>query len=313
MKYIARRLLAALVTLWLVTLVTFLVLRVIPGNPAAVIVGTEGSAEAMAAIETRLGLNQPLPVQYLDWLGDVARGDLGTSFRFQRPVGQLIWERLPVTLSLTVLAMLIALSIALPLGMAAATRHNSLFDYLTLIVAQIGLAVPFFWLGILGILLFALKLGWLPTGGYVGWEAGPVAVLRHLLLPSVTLAIALLAILTRMTRSSALDVLNQDYIRTARAKGLPTRTVMMRHAMKNALLPVVTVAGLQVANLLAGSIIVEQVFSLPGLGRLVLFAVGNRDWPLIQGLVLFIAGLVVAINLLVDLLYRYLDPRISLA
>ncbi len=313
MKYIARRLLAALVTLWLVTLITFLVLRVIPGNPAAVIVGTEGSAEAMAAIENQLGLNRSLPVQYLDWLGDVVRGDLGTSFRFQRPVRQLIWERLPVTLSLTVLAMLIALSIALPLGVLAATRHNSLFDYATLVIAQLGLAVPFFWLGILGILLFALKLGWLPTGGYVGWKAGPVAVLRHLLLPSVTLAIVLLAILTRMTRSSVLDVLNQDFIRTAHAKGLPTRTVLVRHAMKNALLPVATVAGLQIANLLAGSIIVEQVFSLPGLGRLVLFAVGNRDWPLIQGLVLFIAGLVVAINLLVDLLYRYLDPRISLA
>jgi len=313
MKYIARRLLAALVTLWLVTLITFLVLRVVPGNPAAVIVGTEGSAEAMAAIENQLGLNRSLPVQYLDWLGDVVRGDLGTSFRFQRPVRQLIWERLPVTLSLTVLAMLIALSIALPLGVLAATRHNSLFDYATLVIAQLGLAVPFFWLGILGILLFALKLGWLPTGGYVGWKAGPVAVLRHLLLPSVTLAIVLLAILTRMTRSSVLDVLNQDFIRTAHAKGLPTRTVLVRHAMKNALLPVATVAGLQIANLLAGSIIVEQVFSLPGLGRLVLFAVGNRDWPLIQGLVLFIAGLVVAINLLVDLLYRYLDPRISLA
>ncbi|MFQ5856452.1 MAG: ABC transporter permease [Anaerolineae bacterium] len=313
MKYIARRILTALVTLWLVTLITFLLLRVMPGNPAMVIVGTEGSAEAVAAIEAQLGLNRSLLAQYVDWLGDVVRGDLGASFRYERPVSRLIWERMPVTLSLTVLAMVIALSIAVPLGVLAALRHNSLADYLVLVFAQLGLAVPFFWLGILAILLFALKLGWLPTGGYAGWDTGPLAVLRHLLLPSATLAMVLLAVLTRMTRSSVLDVLHQDYIRTARAKGLSTQTVLLHHTLKNALLPVVTVAGLQIANLLAGSVVVEQVFSLPGLGRLVLFAVGHRDWPLIQGLVLFIAGLVVIINLLVDLLYRYLDPRISLA
>jgi peptide/nickel transport system permease protein len=311
MRYLVRRLIMALLTLWLVTLVTFLVLRVIPGNPATIIVGTEGSAEAIAAIERQLGLDRPLPAQYLEWLGSVLRGDLGVSFRYNRPVRELIWERLPVTLSLTALAAAIALSAAVPLGMWAATRHNSLVDYVILVFAQLGLAVPFFWLGILAILFFGLHLKWLPTGGYVAWSADPWAAIRHLALPAATLAIALVAALTRMTRASMLDVLHQDYIRTARAKGLPLRRVYAGHAMKNALLPVVTVAGLQIANLLAGSIIVEQVFSLPGLGRLVLFAVGNRDWPLIQGLVLFIATLVVVINLLVDLLYRYLDPRIG--
>lgn len=311
MQYVARRLVMALLSLWLVTLVTFLVLRVIPGNPATIIVGTEGSAEAIAAIERQLGLDRPLPVQYVEWLGSVLLGDLGVSFRFGRPVRELIWERLPVTLSVAAMAMIIALLVAVPLGAWAATRHNSLADYFTLVFAQLGLAVPFFWLGILGILLFGLRLGWLPTGGYVGWTVDPWSALKHLALPSVTLAMVLMAALTRMTRASMLDVLYQDYIRTAHAKGLPSRRVFARHALKNALLPVVTVAGLQVANLLAGSIIVEQVFSLPGLGRLVLFAVSNRDWPLIQGLVLFIAALVVLINLLVDLLYRYLDPRIA--
>lgn len=202
MKYIARRLLMALITLWLVTLVTFLVLRVIPGNPAMVIVGTEGSTEAMAAIEKQLGLDRPLPVQYIEWLGSVLRGDLGLSFRYGRPVRDLIWERLPITLSLTAMAMTIALLVAVPIGTWAATHHNSLGDYVALVFAHLGLAVPFFWLGILAILFFGLYLGWLPTGGYVGWTTDPWSALKHLVLPSMTLAMALIATFMRMARAS---------------------------------------------------------------------------------------------------------------
>ncbi len=312
MPYLLRRLITSLITLWLVSLVVFVLLRVLPGDPATIMLGTEGSPEALADLRARLHLDDPLSLQYLNWLASVARGDLGDSFRFERPVRALILERLPVTLSLASLAMLLAVAIAIPLGTLAATRHNTRVDHAILVFAQFGLAVPFFWLGILFILFFALALRWFPSGGYVAWTENPRLALQHLLLPAISLALVLAAVLTRQTRAAMLEVLHQDYVRTAHAKGLRARSVLTRHTLRNALMPVVTLIGLQIGNLLGGSIVVEQVFALPGLGRLVLFAVTNRDWMLIQGLVFFIAALVVALNLLVDALYVRLDPRVSL-
>ncbi|RLC76098.1 MAG: ABC transporter permease, partial [Chloroflexi bacterium] len=283
MSYLARRVIALLITLWLVSLVTFLLLQVIPGDPAQLILGTEAPPEALETLRVQLGLDRPWPVRYLDWLRGVLRGDMGVSLRQERPVVSLIAERLPVTISLTSLAMLVALAISLPLGIFAAVRWNSPLDYATLVFSQVGIAVPSFWAGILLILVFSLFLRLFPTGGYVGWSESPLQALRHLALPSLALGMVMAALLTRMTRASMLEVLSQSYILTARAKGLKERAVIFRHALKNALIPVVTVVGLQIGFLMGGSIVIEYVFALPGVGRLLLTAIYTRDLPLIQG------------------------------
>jgi len=312
MAYVLRRLVSLLITLWLVSLVTFLLLQVIPGDPAQLILGTEAPPEALQSLRAQLGLDKPWPVRYLVWLAGALRGDLGTSLRQERPVASLIAERLPVTLSLTFLAMLIALAISLPLGIVSAVRWGSPLDYATLVFSQVGIAVPSFWVGIILILVFGLGLHLLPTGGYAGWTESPLQALRHLALPSLALGLVMAALLTRMTRAAMLEVLGQGYILTARAKGLKERAVVLHHALKNALIPVVTVVGLQVGFLVGGSIVVEHVFALPGLGRLLLSAIYTRDLPLIQGIVLFVTTGVVVSNLVVDAIYAYLDPRIRL-
>jgi len=313
MSYLLRRLFTLLITLLVISLITFITLQVVPGDPAQIILGTEASPEVLANLRHQLGLDRPLPVQYLSWLSGALRGDLGLSLRHQRPVVSLIAQRLPVTLSLTMMAMGLALALAIPLGVFAAVHRDTPADYLSLILAQVGTAVPSFWLGILLILLFALTFGWLPTGGYVPWTDDPWQALRHLMLPATALGLSLAAVLMRMTRAAMLEALGQDYIRTARAKGLHEKVVVYRHALKNALIPTVTVIGLQLGFLFGGSIVIEQLFALPGVGRLVIFAIFNRDWPLIQGLVVFIATLVVVINFVVDMIYAWVDPRISLA
>jgi peptide/nickel transport system permease protein len=311
-NYLLRRLPSLLLTLLLISLVTFVVVQVVPGDPAQLILGTEAPPEALADLRAQLGLDRPLPLQYLTWLSGVLRGDLGVSLRHGRPVAALIAERLPVTLSLAILSLALAVLLAVPLGILAAIRQHSALDYGVLVFAQAGLALPSFWVGILLILLFALSLRWLPSGGYVPWGESPLQALRTLAMPILALGLPVSGVLARLVRASMLEELAHDHIRTARAKGLSEAQVIVRHALRNALIPTVTLLGLQLGFLLGGSIVIEQVFALPGLGRLVLFAINNRDLPLIQGLVLFIATVVVVINFLVDLAYTWLDPRISL-
>ncbi len=308
-----RRLPSLLLTLLLISLITFVVVQVIPGDPAQLILGTEASPETLADLRTQLGLDRPLPLQYLSWLSGVLRGNLGVSLRHGRPVTTLIAERLPVTLSLAILSLALAVLVAVPLGVLAAVRQHSALDYGVLVFAQAGLALPSFWIGILLILLFALSLRWLPSGGYVPWGENPLGALRSLAMPVLALGLPVAGVLARLVRASMLEELARDHIRTARAKGLSEPQVIVRHVLRNALIPTVTLLGLQLGFLLGGSIVIEQVFALPGLGRLVLFAINNRDLPLIQGLVLFIAALVVGINFLVDMAYTWLDPRISLS
>ena len=309
-RYVFRRVAAFVATLCFVSVLVFVVIRILPGDPVLVIMGTEGSPEAAARLRESMGLNRPLVVQYVDWLARATRGDLGTSIQYDVPVGALIVSRLPVTVPLMGLAALFMILAALPLGIFAATRHRRLGDYLTMIVSQIGIAVPSFWAGLLLILLFSVRLGWVQSGGFTGWSEGFWPALRSLLLPAVALGFFQAAVLIRATRSAVLDVLREDYVRTARAKGVREALVVVKHTFRNAMIPVVTVMGLQLGQLIAGSIILESVFALPGLGRLALGAITARDLPVVQGVTLFVASCIVAINFVVDLTYAVLDPRI---
>jgi peptide/nickel transport system permease protein len=309
-RYVARRCLAFAATLCLVSVFVFVVVRVLPGDPALLIMGTEGSPEATAALRRAMGLDRPWPVQYAAWVGQALRGDLGRSIQYDVPVGGLILSRLRVTLPLTALAAGFMLAAALPLGMYAAAHHRRLGDYVAMVVSQFGIAVPSFWAGLLLILLFAVRLGWVQAGGFAGWETGLWPALRSLLLPALALGVIQAAILTRTTRSAVLDVAQADYVRTARAKGLPERVVTWKHVFRNALITIVTIVGLQLGQLMAGSIVLENVFYLPGLGRLALGAISARDLPVVQGVVLFVAATIVTLNFAVDLLYGWLDPRI---
>lgn len=309
-RHLLRRAAAFLATLFFVSVLVFVVIRVLPGDPAQLIMGTEGSPEAVARLRDGLGLNRPVAVQYVDWLLRALRGDLGVSLQYDVPVGRLILSRLPVTLPLTVMAAIFMMVVALPFGLYAATRHRRAGDYLTMVLSQLGIAVPAFWSGLLLILLFSVHLGWLQSGGFEGWREGLWPGLRSLLLPAVALGFFQAAVLIRATRSAVLDVLREEYVRTARAKGVREVSVIGKHAFRNALIPVVTVAGIQLGHLLAGSIILESVFALPGLGRLALGAIAARDLPLVQGVTLFVASTIVLVNFLVDLAYLALDPRI---
>lgn len=309
-RYVLRRAGAFVATLLVVSVVVFVAIRVLPGDPALVIMGTEASPEAAAALRRALGLDRPIPAQYVEWLAGAIRGDLGRSIQYDVPVGWLILSRLQVTAPLTLLAALIMVATAVPLGMYAATHQRQLGDYAATVLAQLGLAVPSFWAGLLLILLFAVRLGWTRAGGFEGWEGGWGPAVRSLLLPALALGLIQGAILMRTTRSAVLEVLHAEHVRTARAKGLEERTVRWKHVFRNALVPVVTILGLQLGQLLAGSIVLEQVFYLPGLGRLALGAIAARDLPVIQGVVLFVAALIVTLNFLVDLVYGLLDPRV---
>ncbi len=309
-RYLARRLAAFVATLFAVSVLVFVVIRVLPGDPALLIMGTEASPEAAEALRRAMGLDRPIPVQYVEWVGRALRGDLGRSIQYDVPVGSLILSRLRVTLPLTVLAACLMTVTAIPLGMYAATHHRRLGDYLAAVASQLGIAIPSFWAGLLLILLFAVRLGWVQAGGFEGWERGVGPGLRSLLLPAVALGLIQAAILTRTTRAAVLEVLHGDHVRTARAKGLSEGTVIWKHVFRHALIPVVTIVGLQLGQLMAGSIVLEQVFYLPGLGRLALGAISARDLPVVQGVVLFVAATIVTVNFVVDLLYGLLDPRI---
>jgi peptide/nickel transport system permease protein len=307
---VLRRSVALVTTLLLVSILVFLVIRVLPGDPALLIVGAEGPPEAAARLRQAMGLDRPLPVQYVEWLGRAVRGDLGVSIQYDVPVARLIASRLAVTVPLALLAAVLMVVLALPLGVYAATRHRRAGDYLTVTLSQVGIAVPAFWSGLLLILLFSVRLGWVRAGGFEGWPAGLVAGLRDLALPALALGLFQAAVLVRATRSAVLEVLREDYVRTARAKGVPEPVVIGKHTLRNALIPVVTVAGLQLGQLLAGSIVVESVFTLPGLGRLAVSAIGARDLPVVQGVTLFVASTIVLLNFAVDVLYDVLDPRL---
>jgi peptide/nickel transport system permease protein len=310
-RYLLRRLGQAVVVLFGVSLAVFSIIHLVPGDPVRLALGTRFDQDTYDALVARAGLDDPLVVQYVNWLGNAVTGDLGVSFRSGQPVTELILERLPATLSLAFGAIVVALVIALPLGLISALRPRSAVDYVATFVSQAGISIPDFWLAIVAILVFSLTLSWLPSSGYVGLTDDPFQWARHLVMPAVVVGTVSGAILTRFVRSSALEALGQDYTRTARAKGLPRRVVVNRHVLRNALVPVITVTGIQLAYLLSGVVVVEVVFAWQGLGQLALQAVETRDYPLLQGAVLLFALFFLVVNLVVDLLYALVDPRIS--
>ena len=307
-----RRLTALMVTLLVASLLIFLLLEILPGDPAAVILGVGAQEDTLRALRAELGLDLPAPVRYLNWIGEVLQGDLGRSYTYDTPVQELLLNRVELSLPLALLAILLSTGIAIPLGVFAASRHRKVADTGIMGFAQLGVAVPNFWFAILLILLFSVKLGWFSAGGFAGWDAGWIPAFKSLVLPAVALALPQAAILARVTRSSVLETVQEDYIRTARAKGLSRSQALWRHAVRNALIPVVTILGLQLSFLLAGTIIIENVFYLPGVGRLRFQAISQRDLMVVKNLVLVLAATVVLINFLVDLLYAVLDPRLRL-
>lgn len=308
--YIFRRLLLAIPVMLLVAVATFLLLHMTPGDPVAVLLGPDATTEQINEMREELGLNEPVLLQLIYWFRDLARGDLGESLFLNKPVTAAIIERAEPTLLLTLYASFIAISIGIPTGVLAATRRGSPLDYGSMLVAMVGISMPTFWLGLNLIFIFGVTLRWLPVAGYTPFLDSPWGNFRYMIMPAVTLGIAQGALLARMTRSMMLEVLNEDYIRTARAKGLVSRKVIFGHALRNALVPLVTVIGLTFAVLISGAVVTEQVFSIPGVGQLLIRAVLRRDFPLIQGIVLVIALLYVVINLIVDVIYVYLDPRL---
>ena len=315
-RYLAARLLGAVPTLVGVSLLTFAFIRLIPGDAIAARLGTSTALtpEQLASLRAYFGLDQPLPVQYWDWLTSLARGDAGYSIRTGRPVFVEIAERLPATLELAAAATLIAVAVGVPLGLLSALRRRSRADVAARIAGLVGLSLPSFWLGTLIIVVFSLYLRWLPnTGGYVDFVRDPVGNLGLIMFPALTLGLALAAATMRMTRSAMLDVLGADYVRTARAKGLRGEVIVRRHVLRNGLIVVITLLGIQVGQLLGGAVVVEEIFSIPGVGRMLLTAIVQRDYALVQGAVLVIAILFVLVNIFVDLLYGYLDPRIRLS
>jgi len=308
--FLFRRSIGFALTLLAVSVVVFAVMNVLPGDPAMTILGLDATEDALAALRDQLGLNEPLLTRYFSWVWNALHGDFGISHSFRVPVATLIGERLPMTLSLAVSGMVLTLIVALTLGIGAAARHRTFGDWGVMFLSQLGIAIPAFWLSILLVMLFAVKLRWLPPGGFPGWS-DPVLALRSLILPTVALALVQSAVLTRVTRSSALEVMRQDFVRTARASGLSHARVLWRHVLPNALVPIITIVGMQFAALVTGTIVIENVFYLPGLGRLIFQSISNRDLPTVQALVMLFAAIVVTANFIVDLLYVVIDPRLK--
>jgi peptide/nickel transport system permease protein len=308
--YVARRVLAIVPVVFGISVLVFLLVHLIPGDVAQILLGTQATDQQIETLRRTFGLDRPLPIQYLDWLSHVLRGDFGVSFRTNRPVLPDLVSRFGVTLQLTLVSMLVALLVAIPLGVASAANRGRGSDAVARVLALLGLSIPNFWLGTLLILFVSLVLHWLPPVGFVSLLDNPWQAIQTLILPSVALGTAVAAFIMRLVRSSLLEVLRQDYVRTARAKGLRDRTVLYRHALKNAFIPVLTVIGVQVGYLLGGAVIIESIFSLPGMGRFLLDSISNRDYSIVQGGVLFIALIFSLVNLSVDLVYGWLDPRI---
>jgi peptide/nickel transport system permease protein len=310
LKLVARRLVATVPLVFFVSVVVFSLVHALPGDPALLFLGEEADAQTVAQFRTRLGFDRPLVVQYGEWLGRAVRGDLGRSLRTNQPVTEAILQRLPVTLELMAAALLVSLAIAVPMGIVSALKRNSGVDVASMLFALVGFSTPNFWLGLILIYVFALVLRWLPPSGFVPVLSSVPDNVRSLILPAITLGTALAALVTRQLRSGMLEVLRQDYVRTAHAKGLSQRQVVTKHALKNALIAVVTVLGLQIGGLLGNTIITETLFALPGVGRLMIDSIFSRDFFIVQGVILFLAVGYVVSNLLVDLTYSYLDPRI---
>jgi peptide/nickel transport system permease protein len=310
-RYVTRRVIQSVVVMFGISILVFLLVHLVPGDPIRVALGTQFDQDTYDTLRERAGFDQPLFVQYFTWLASAVQGDLGVSFRSGAPVTGLILGRLPATLTLAFASLVVALLIAIPLGIISAVRSGSKLDHAATVFSQFGISIPDFWMGIMFILLFSLTLGWLPPSGYTPITEDPLDWFARLLMPAVTVGVVSGSVLTRFVRSSMLEALSQDYTRTARSKGLAERVIVSRHVLKNALIPVVTIAGLQLASLLGGVIIVEVVFSWPGLGQLALLAVQRRDYPVLQGAVLVMAITFLLINLVVDLMYAWLDPRIK--
>jgi peptide/nickel transport system permease protein len=309
--FLLRRFVTFLATLVGASLVIFLVLEILPGNAALTILGPDAPRSAIDALSHKLGLDQPSWQRYLEWVGGLVTGHLGTSYAYSTPVSELLAGAAAVSLPLAVMAMALTTLIALLLGVFAAARHNTFADTTLMGVSQIGIAIPNFWFAILLILLFAVQLHWFAAGGFPGWAGGPFAALRALILPALALAVVQAAILARVTRSSIIEVMREDFVRTARAKGLTKRQALWRHVLRNAMIPVVTIMGLQFANLIAGTVVIENVFYLPGLGRLIFQAINNRDTIVVRDCVMLLATMVVAVNFIVDLVYVAIDPRLK--
>jgi len=309
-NYLVRRLGFLLVTLFFVTLITFAVTNVLPGNVALLILGPNASEQSLEALQQQLGLNQPLYVQYLDWLADLLRGELGQSLRFGDPVLGLIAEKLPRSLLLATAATLVAVVLAIPLGIISAVKQNELPDLGASLFGFVGVSIPIFLWGLVFILVFAVWFDLFPTGGYVPPSEDPVATLTHLVLPAASMGFALTAYIMRMTRSSMLEVLSEEYISLARAKGMTERVVVLKHALRNAVIPVITVVAFQFAYAFGGVVVLEEVFFWPGIGRLTLTAIQSRDIPLLQGCIIVVALIYMLSNLAADVLYAYFDPRI---
>ncbi len=309
--FLLKRLATLIATLIGASIVVFLVLEVLPGDAAQVMMGPDAAPEAVRALATKLGLDRPAPERYLDWITGLLTGRLGDSFSYSTPVLDLILERLAVTVPLALLAMALTTVVALCAGVYAATRHNRLGDVGLMGLTQVGIAIPNFWFAILLILAFSVHLQWFSAGGFEGWDSGFWQAVQALTLPAVSLSVVLSAILTRITRSAVLEVLGEDFVRTARAKGLSRPATVWKHVLRNAMIPVVTFMGLQFAELLAGTIVVENVFYLPGLGRLIFQAISNRDLIVVRNCVMLLAAMVVVVNFVVDVLYAVIDPRVK--
>lgn len=312
--FLVRRLLTFVVTLWVASAVVFAVLELLPGNAAEVILGDTATPESLAALQAKLGLDRPPMQRYTEWVGGLLQGRTARSISYDTPTAQLLVERLQVTLPLAVMSMSISVMLALSLGLYAASRHNRMGDVGVMAASQMGIAIPNFWFAILLILLFAVKLQWVSAGGFAGWSeddgGGLWPAVQSLLLPAVALALVQAAILARVTRSAVLEVMREDFVRTARAKGLSKRQALWRHVLRNAMIPVLTIMGLQFANLITGTIVVENVFVLPGVGRLVFQAISNRDLVVVRDVVMLLAAVVVVVNFVVDVLYAWVDPRL---
>ncbi len=308
--YVARRLGSMLATMLVVGIVVFFIIRAIPGDVTSALLGQDASPEQVEALRQRLSLDSPVPAQFAAWLGSIVTGDFGESSYMRMPVLQAIAQRIEPTGMLTLFASVVAVLLGLGLGVIAAVRHNTVVDYAVMFIAMLGLSLPTFWLGLLMIMLFAVYLKWLPAAGYVPLAESPVATLRYLVMPAVALGFSQAAVIARMTRASMLDTMREDFIRTARSKGLPSRRVVLRHGLRNAMMPILTVIGLSIATMAGGVVVTETVFNIPGAGRLVIESVQRRDYPVIQGSVIAVAFVFALVNLLVDLSYLGLDPRV---
>ena len=309
--FFAKRFFVFVITLFVATLIIFFLLEILPGDPASIILGVGAQDDTLAVLRSEMGLNLPAPERYFHWITGIFNGDFGKSYTYDIPVYSLIIERLSLTIPLAILAISLSTFLAIPLGVFAAANHKGIADTGIMGFSQLGLAVPNFWFAILLILLFSVKLGWFSAGGFSGWEMGLGVGLKSLILPSISLALPQAAILARVTRSAVLDTMREDYVRTARAKGLSKKAALWRHAVRNALIPVVTILGLQLSFLLAGTIIIENVFYLPGLGRLLFQSISQRDLVVVKNIVMLLAATVVTINFLIDIIYFTLDPRLK--